>query len=157
MVSVGRHGDIIRAGGALCGGREIRPGGRRELLLCRASTLESVAEVLKVFLTDLQLLHLFDHRNEVCQRPDHTQRRGASGPDQSPCRSQNARILNRFQRHTAFVQLDRQHSIRTPHGSARARSRTIGIQKPAYILALLHPTHPCGSRNDGPLMVTVWQ
>jgi hypothetical protein len=43
------------------------PSGKCECLSCRVSTLEFVAEVLKVFLTDLQLLHLFDHRNEVCQ------------------------------------------------------------------------------------------
>ena len=41
--------------------------GKGERLSCRASTLEFVAEVLKVFVTDLPLLHLFDHRSEVCQ------------------------------------------------------------------------------------------
>jgi hypothetical protein len=61
----GGEGDIIRAGGALRG-TEIRRGNSGRLS-CRGSTLEFVTEVLKVFLTDLQLLHLFDHRNEVCQ------------------------------------------------------------------------------------------
>ena len=60
------QGDIIRAAGALCGGTVIRSG-KGERLSCRASTLEFVAEVLKVFVTDLPLLHLFDHRSEVCQ------------------------------------------------------------------------------------------
>lgn len=33
----------------------------------RSSTLEFVAEVLEVFLADLQLQYFFDHRREVCQ------------------------------------------------------------------------------------------
>ena len=44
--------------------------GRGELLSCRSGALEFVAEVLKVFLADLQLEHFFDHRQEVCQRTD---------------------------------------------------------------------------------------
>ena len=109
-------------------------------LSCRASTLELVAEVLKVFLTDLQLQDLFDHRNEVCQRTDRTQRRGTVWPDHSSRRCQNERVLNRFKRHTALVQLGREDSIRAADGAAGARSRTIGIQKPAYIVALVHPS-----------------
>ena len=35
--------------------------GDRELQ-CRSGTLESLAEVLKVFLADLQLQYFFDHR-----------------------------------------------------------------------------------------------
>lgn len=64
-----------------------------------------MAEVLKIFLTDLQLQDLFDHRNEVCQRTDRTQRRRTVWPDHSSRRCQNERVLNRFKRHTALVQL----------------------------------------------------
>ena len=67
----------------------------------RGGALEFVAEVLKVFLADLQLQYFFDHRREVCQRADRSQRRGASGPYEPPCRSQHEGVLNRFQRHAA--------------------------------------------------------
>ncbi len=116
--------------------------GRSELLSGRGSTLESVAEVLKVFLSDLQLRYFFDHRREVCQRADLSRRRRGGGPDHSPSRSQNERILNRFERHAALVKLGREHSVRAAGGAARARSRTVGSQKPAYIVALFHELSP---------------
>ena len=71
----------------------------------RIGTLEFVAEVLKVVPADLQLLYFFDHRREVCQRADRSQRRGAGGPYEPPCRSQNQCVLDRFQGHAALVQL----------------------------------------------------
>ena len=60
------RGDIIRAGGALCGVGGFRAGDGIGLSR-RSGTLEFVAEVLKVFLADLQLQYFFDHRREVCQ------------------------------------------------------------------------------------------
>ena len=108
----------------------------------RSGTLEFVAEVLKVFLADLQLQYFFDHRREVCQRADRSQRRGAGGPYEPSCRSQYEGVLNRFQGHAALVQLGRQQSVRAADGAARARSHTVGIQKPAHIVALFHEFSP---------------
>ena len=125
----------------MCGG-DFQFGGRGELLSRRSGTLEFVAEVLKVFLADLQLQYFFDHRREVCQRADRSQRRGAGGPYESPCRSQYEGVLNRFQGHAALVQLGRQQSVRSADGAARARSHTIGVQKPAHIVALFHEFSP---------------
>ena len=68
----GYAGDIIRAEGALCGWR-ISSGGLGLGLSRRGGALEFVAEVLKVFLADLQLEYFFDHRREVCQRADCSQ------------------------------------------------------------------------------------
>jgi hypothetical protein len=112
------------------------------MLARRSGTLEFVTEVLKVFRADLQLQYFFDHRREVCQRADRSQRRGAGGPYEPPCRSQNEGVLNRFQGHAALVQLGREHPVRTADDAARARSRTVGIQKPAYLVALLHEFSP---------------
>jgi hypothetical protein len=81
---------------------------------------------LKVFRTDLHLPDLFDHRNEVRQGTDRSQRRGAGGPYEPPSRSQNERILNRFNRHAALMQLGRQHPLRAADAT-RARSRTVGV------------------------------
>ena len=75
----------------------------REKLPRRSGTLEFVAQVLKILLADLQLQYFFDHRREVCQRADCSQRRGAGGPDEPPCRSQHESVLNRFQGHAALV------------------------------------------------------
>ena len=55
------QGDIIRAEGALCG-LGISSGGWERGLSRRGGTLEFMAEVLKVFLADLQLQYFFDHR-----------------------------------------------------------------------------------------------
>ena len=113
-----------------------------EMLSHRSGTSEFVAEVLKVFLTDLQLQYFFDHGHEVCQRTDRSQRSGAGGPHEAPCRSQYEGVLNRFNRHAALVQLDRQRSVRAADSAAGAGSRTIGIQKPADIAALVHRFSP---------------
>jgi len=77
----------------------------------QSGTLEFLAEVLRVFLADLQLQYFLDHWREVCQRADRSQRRGAGGPYESPCRSQHEGVLNRFQGHAALVQLGRQHPV----------------------------------------------
>ena len=104
--------------------------------------MEFVAEVLKVFLADLQLEYFFDHRREVCQRADCSQRRGAGGPYKPPYRSQNEGVINRCQGHAALVQLGRQHPVRAADGAARTRSRTIGVQKPSHIVALFRRFSP---------------
>jgi hypothetical protein len=100
--------------------------------------------MLKVFLTDLQLQDLFDHRREVCQRADRSQRRGSGGPYEPPRRSQYESVLNRVQRYAAFMQLGRQHPVRTADDAARARSHAVGVQKPADIVALLQEFSPAG-------------
>jgi hypothetical protein len=66
-----------------------------------------MTEVLKVFLADLQLQYFFNHWREVRQRADRSQRRGPDGPYEPPCRSQYESVLNRFDRHAAFLQLSR--------------------------------------------------
>ncbi len=60
MVAARVRGDIIRAEGALFGWLFMGAEG----LSRREGALEFIAEVLKVFLTDLQLQHFFDHRGE---------------------------------------------------------------------------------------------
>ena len=119
--------------------RRIRYWGR---LSCRSGALEFVAEVLKVFLPNLQLLDFFDHRREVSQRADRSQRRGTGGPYEPPRRSEYEGVLNRLQRYAALVQLSRQLAVRTADDAARTGSRAIGIQKPADIVALVHGFSP---------------
>jgi hypothetical protein len=94
---LGGTGDIIRAEGALCG-LGISSGGIGIGLSRRSDTLEFMAEVLKVFRADLQLQYFFDHRREVCQGADRSQRRGTGGPDESPYCSQHEGVLNRLPR-----------------------------------------------------------
>src|SRR5436853_7565015 len=85
--------DIIRAEGAFCGVRNfVREMGSG--LSRRGGTLEFVAEVLKVFLADLQLPYFFDHRREVRQRADRSQGRSAGGAYEPPYRTQTARSIN---------------------------------------------------------------
>src|SRR5450432_1608881 len=111
-------------------------------LSCRGGALELMTEVVKVFLADVQLQYFFDHRREVCQRADRSQRRGAGGPYESPCRGKHEGVLNRFQWHAALVQLGRQHPVRTADGATRTRSQSVGVQKPAHIVAMFHQFSP---------------
>ena len=55
------------------------------------------------------------------------------------------------------MQLSRKQTIRPAHHARGARRCTIRFEKPPDILALFHDDEPqpCGSRSDGPLMVTV--
>ena len=129
-------GDIIRAGGALRGVGDFvyRMGWR---LSCRGAALEFVAEVLKVFPADLQLQHFFDHQCEVGQPADRSQGSCAGGPYEPPCRGPNERVLNRFERHAALVQLGREHSVRTAHRARSPWRRPIRFQQAAHVIALI--------------------
>jgi len=96
--------DIIRAEGAL----GVVFAGRETGLSCGRTALEFIAEVLKVFLANLQLQNFFDHRQEVRQRANRPERRRIGRPRQTSRRRKNHRIRDRFQRHAAFLQLSRQ-------------------------------------------------
>jgi len=105
--------------------------------LFRGGAPEVAAKVLKVFPANIQLQHLFDHRREVSQRADRTQRSYAGGPHDAPRRSQDERILDRFERHPALVQFDCEQTVRPTHDSGGSRRGAIGIEKPANIVALI--------------------
>ena len=49
-------------------------------------------------------------------------------------RGQHERVLGRFQRHPALVQLRRRQTVRTTHRPRSAWSRSIRFQHPAHIL-----------------------
>lgn len=123
-------------------------------LSCRSGAPEVAAEVLEVFPANVELQHLFDHRREVGQRADGTQRSRAGGPHDSPRRSEDERILYRFERHTALVQLVREQTVGTAHDSGGSRRRTISIEKPANIVApidltMLHAFSPADRAARG--------
>ena len=119
--------------------------------------MEFVAEMPEVFRPDLKLQNFLDHRREVSQRPNRTERRSIGRSHRTPRRGEYQRILNCCQRHAAVVQLRCKKTISTAHCTAGARRQTIRFQNSPHILALLHrcKPQPCGSRSDGPLMVTV--
>jgi hypothetical protein len=133
--------------------------GKRAKLPCAGGAPEFVAEVLKVCLTGVQVEDLLDHRREVCQRPNRPEWWRVGRPPRTPRRRKGQRILDGFQRHAPFVQFSCKQPIRPTHHARSASSCAIRIEKPPDILALFHndEPQPCGSRSDGPLMVTVWQ
>jgi len=67
--------------------------------------MEVVAEMPEVFRPDLKLQNFLDHRREVSQRPNRTERRSIGRSHRTPRRSEYQRILNCGQRHAAVVQL----------------------------------------------------
>src|SRR5450755_1411390 len=106
------------------------------VLSCGAPQL--IAEVLKVVPAHLELQHFLDHWHEISQRADRAQRSRLGGPDQSSRRGQNERVFERFERHAAFPQLSRQHTVRAAHEARSARRGKVGIQQPPDILVLFH-------------------
>src|ERR1700683_396561 len=81
--------------------------GEGELLSCRSGALEFVAEVLKVFLADLQLEHFFDDRQEVRQRTNDSERRNIGGPGQPARRGPNKGGLDHPDRDATVWRLGR--------------------------------------------------
>jgi len=126
--------DIIRAEGAFGScfveGKTELSGG--------SATLKFVAEMPEVFRADLELQNFFDHRREVSQRPDRTERRGIGRSRRTPRRREYQRILNCGQQHAAVIHLSRKKAVRTAHHAGSARRQTIRIENPPHILALVH-------------------
>lgn len=62
----------------------------------------------------------------------------SGGARQAPRGGKGQRVLDHFEPHAVLVRLGREQTVLTADGAARARSRTVGFQKPADILALVH-------------------
>ena len=99
---------------------------------------DAVAEVAEVLRTRLEMKDLLYDGREVGQRANRCQRWCIGGTCQATRRSQSQRVLDCFKRYLAFIELHREHSVRAADRAAHARSRAVGFQKPADILALLH-------------------
>jgi hypothetical protein len=134
--------DIIRAEGAF-GSWFVE--GKTELS-CEGGTLEFAAEVPEVFRADLELLYFLDHRSEVSQRPNPTERRSIGRSRRSPRRREYQRILNCAERHAAVVQLRRKRTIRASNHADCAGRCPISFQNLPHILALLHRPTPSALR-----------
>src|SRR6266571_4822301 len=94
-----------------------------------------MAEVLR---TNLETQDLFNDGREVRQRADDSERQRIGGARQAPRGSESQRVLDHFERYAALVQLGREQTVRTADGAGSTRSGTVGFQKLADIVALLH-------------------
>ncbi len=99
---------------------------------------DAIAQMAEVLWTNLKAENLFNHRQEVGQRADDPERWSIGGSRQTPRDGQSQGVLNRFERHAALVQLGREQTVGPTDGAAGARCRTVGLQKSADIIALLH-------------------
>src|SRR5713226_3206659 len=93
-----------------------------------------MAEVLR---TNLETQDLFNDGREVRQRANDPERQSIGGARQAPRGSESQRVLD-FERHAALVQLGREQTVRRADGAGSTRSGTVGFQKLADIVALLH-------------------
>jgi hypothetical protein len=118
----------------------MRLGRGRLLLSFRSGALESLTEVLKVLLADLQVQHLFDHRQEVGQGADRAERRSSGRPYDAARRRQDEGILNHLQRHATLVQLGSEHPVQPTYGAGGARRCTIRVQQLANVVAVFKPS-----------------
>ena len=96
------------------------------------------AQMAEVFWANGEIQDLFNDGREVRQGTNGLQRQSVSGTCQAPRGSENQRVLDRLDRHAAFVQLSREQAVRAADCAASARSRTVGLEKPADIFGLLH-------------------
>ncbi len=126
--------DIIRAAGAL---RSLSFEEEMELS-CGSGAVEFVAKMLKVFPANLQLKNFLDHRREVRQGTDDSERSCIGRPRRTPRRRKDQRILDRFQQHATLIQLVCKETIRAAHHARSAGHRAIGFEKPSNVLALFH-------------------
>src|ERR1017187_5388753 len=102
-------------------------------------------------------------RKEVSQRANRVQGRRAGGAYHAARGRQDQGVFDSRQRHAALPKLGGRQTVRTADGPRRPWRFPVGVEGPASILflvaaALFHDLPQlCGSRNDGPSMVTVWQ
>jgi hypothetical protein len=126
--------------------------------LSRCETLQLTADVLIVTRIDSGRRHFVDDGQEVGEGPDYRQRCGPIRPDEAADGRESECVLNSDERQSALIKLCRQQTVGAAYGAAGARSRTICFEQAGDIFVLIHdPGQPCGSRSDGPPMVTVWQ
>ena len=64
-----------------------------------------MAQVLEVVLTDVELEHFLDHRQEVGQRADRGERWRTDGTGKAPRGGENQCVLDSNQRHASLVEL----------------------------------------------------
>ena len=102
--------------------------------------MEFVAEMPEVFRPDLKLQNFLDHRREVSQRPNRTERRSIGRSHRTSRGRKDHRVLNRRQRHAAVMQLSRKRTIRASNYACCAGRCAIRFENLPHILALLHPT-----------------
>ena len=89
---------------------------------------------------------------------------GAGGPYHPARRRQDQGVFDCHQGHTSFMQVRRQKAVRTADRSHGSRRLPVSAEDLLHIFfpadgVLFHaiPPQPCGSRSDGPSMVSVWQ
>src|SRR5665213_766495 len=110
----------------------------REELLGGGDALEFVAEVLKVFRADFQLQNFVDHRREVRQRTNDSERCCIGRPCRAPRRRRSQRVSDCFERQATLIQMVCKEAIRAARHARSARSRAISVENPLHILAMFH-------------------
>jgi hypothetical protein len=128
-----REFDIIRAER-----RAMFMGEGKTELSSGSGAMEFVAEVLEVFWADFELQNFLDHRREVRQRSNRTERWRIGWSRRTPRRSEYQRILNDVYRHAAVIKLSCKQTIRTAQGARGSGRRTICFENQPNKLALLH-------------------
>jgi hypothetical protein len=113
--------------------------------------------MIEVIVPDIEMQNFLEDRQEVGERADRRERWRICGARQAPGCSENECVLNRVDRHSTLMQLSGEQTIGAADDTACARRGTISSEDPANILASVHASQPCGSRSEGPLIVTVWQ
>src|SRR6267142_1621984 len=105
---------------------------------------DALAQISEVLRIDRKTRDFINHGQEVSQRANDSERWSIGGTRQTARGGQSQCVLNHLERHATLVQLSGEQTVRTTDGAARARSSTVGIEKPADIDALLHEVSLAG-------------
>lgn len=85
-----------------------------------------VTKVLEVTGADAEFEHFFNHRQKVSQGANRVEWRSTGWPEEPPRSGQDQRVFNHSQRHTTFVKLFGELSVRPADDSRRPWRQSVG-------------------------------
>ena len=141
-----------------------------ESLLERIEDFDFVSEIFEVskvggpgFGMSHEIEHLLNEWTEVIQGPDRREREIVRIAIQATNGAENESVFDDIERDMAFVKSSGQEAVLPMDAPGGCRCPAVSREHPPDVRVLGDVLHkrtavqPCGSRSDGPLMLTVWQ
>ena len=139
-------------------------------LLKRVEGFDFVPEIFEVskvgrlgFGMSLEIEHFLNESAEVIQRSHGRKREIVRIAIQAATGAENKSVFDDIQRDAALVKFGGQEAVLPMDAAGGCRCLAVSREHPPDVMVLGDVLHkrtavqPCGSRSDGPLMLTVWQ
>ena len=141
-----------------------------ESLLERIEDFDFVSEIFEVsrvggsgFGMSFEIEHFFNEWTEVIQGSDGREREIVRIAIQAANGAENKSVFDNIERDAALVKSGGQGAVLPMDTAGGCRCLAVSGEHPPDVIVLGDVLHkrtevqPCGSRSDGPLMLTVWQ